>query len=83
MDIVHFHTSPVVDHSSFVSVAVAKFNYQSPNDLLYPLHRISFRHYSTSSDDPSEFVPVKKYTNADTDKLDIIKENANKAGIYR
>lgn len=26
---------------------------------------------------------MKKYTNADTDKLDILKENENKAGIYR
>ncbi len=44
---------------------------------------ISIRHYSTSNDTPSEFVPVKKYANAYTEKLKILQDNKNKAGVYR
>ena len=36
------------------------------------------RFYSTSSS-----VPIKNYANADTDKVQIIKENKSKAGVYR
>jgi hypothetical protein len=28
-------------------------------------------------------VPVRVYSNADTDKIQIVEENRNKAGIYR
>ena len=37
----------------------------------------------TSNDTPSEFVPVKKYANAYTEKLKILQDNKNKAGVYR
>lgn len=78
----HYYPFPTISQSNSVSPIIEKFS-THPTNLLYPLHRISFRHYSTSNDNPSEFVPEKKYINADTDKLDIIKENENKAGIYR
>ena len=41
------------------------------------------RAYSTSTDMPSSVFPAKKYENADTQKLQILKENKGKAGIYR
>lgn len=58
------------------------FNIRLTN-LSFPFHRISIRHYSTSNDTPSEFVPVKKYANAYTEKLKILQDNKNKAGVYR
>jgi hypothetical protein len=58
------------------------FNLRLTN-LSFPFRRISIRHYSTSNDTPSEFVPVKKYANAYTEKLKILQDNKNKAGVYR
>ena len=74
------------------------FNIRLTN-LSFPFRRISIRHYSTSlrrfvngslrttdetsNDTPSEFVPVKKYANADTEKLQILKEANGKGGVYR
>jgi len=53
----------------------------NPIYLLHSLGLTGRLHlYSTSNGKP---VPVKKYINADTDKLDIIKDNENKAGVYR
>ena len=37
------------------------------------------RFYSTNH----SVVPAKKYANADLDKLQILKENKGKAGVYR
>jgi hypothetical protein len=75
-----------------------KFNLRLTN-LSFPFRRISIRHYSTSlrrfvngslrttdetsNDTPSEFVPVKKYAYADTEKLQILKEANGKGGVYR
>jgi len=39
-------------------------------------------HISKPSNTGSSFVPVFKYKNADTDKLQILTDNKNKAGIY-
>lgn len=58
------------------------FNLRLTN-LSFPFRRISIRHYSTSNDTPYEFVPVKKYANADTEKLKILQDNKKKAGVYR
>jgi group I intron endonuclease len=58
---------------------------KEPNTPLFcsfPFRWIS-RHYSTSTGTPSGSFPVKNYDNADTDKLKILKENKNKAGVYR
>lgn len=41
------------------------------------------RTYSTSTDTPASVVPVKKYSNADLQKSQIINENQGKAGVYR
>lgn len=46
----------------------------------YFIHSSFTQFYSTSS--PS-VVPVKFYSNADTQKLEILKENRGKCGIYR
>jgi group I intron endonuclease len=48
-----------------------------------PIRRMSIRHYSTSNGSPSEFVGIKKYANAHTEKLKILKDNIKKAGVYR
>ena len=37
------------------------------------------RHYSTNS----SVVPIIKYANADLDKLQVLKENKGKCGVYR
>lgn len=44
----------------------------------------SIQFYSTDSfDNNNNIVPVKIYSNADTMKLKILKENRGKSGIYR
>lgn len=44
----------------------------------------NIRAYSSWTGTPSGFgFPVKIYGNADTDKLQILSENKNKAGVYR
>jgi hypothetical protein len=42
-------------------------------------NRSELRSYSTSS---LSVVPVKRYSNADTDKPQILKENKGKSGVY-
>jgi hypothetical protein len=44
--------------------------------IFYPI-----RFYSSSSS--PDFIPAKFYSNADTLKENIIKENKNKSGVYR
>lgn len=40
--------------------------------------------YSSQSSFPNSlFSPVKVYANADVEKLKILKDNKNKAGVYR
>lgn len=83
---VHNLPFPSTSHNNLINSVAGKFNTRH-TDFLYTLPRISFRCYSTTSGVPldkgSEVIPVKKYINADTDKQDILKENANKAGVYR
>jgi len=46
---------------------------------------ISRRHYSTSSNSngKNNIIPAVVYTNAETQKQKILKENQNKSAIYR
>jgi len=45
---------------------------------------VSKRSFSTSSPlSKNNIKPVGVYTNSDTQKLDILRENQNKSGIYR
>ena len=45
---------------------------------------INFRNFSSdTSQSGIDIVPIKSYSNADTMRADILKENIGKAGIYR
>ena len=50
----------------------------SYRNLTLPVLYVNLKSYSTDS----SIKPVKKYANADMDKLKIIKENKGKAGVY-
>jgi hypothetical protein len=43
----------------------------------------SQRNFSTSSAAYSPIIPVKDYSNADLDKVQILEENGGKSGIYK
>jgi hypothetical protein len=49
------------------------------------LHTIlpSIRPYSSTNSPGTDIVPIKSYSNADTLKVAIIKENKSKSGVYR
>jgi hypothetical protein len=49
---------------------------------IIPIKTYSIRSYSSSSA-PADVVPEKYYSNADTLKQDILKENKQKSGVYR
>lgn len=49
---------------------------------LFSSHFYIIRFYS-SSITPQDFVPEKYYSNADTLKEKILKENKDKSGVYR
>lgn len=67
--------------SSLVGDASSKFS------RLHTTHPESkCRFYSTNPSpeiEPTEVVPVVTYSNPDTQKLDILNDNKNKAGVYR
>ena len=47
-------------------------------NLTLPVFSVNVKSYSTDS----SVKPVKKYANADIDKLQILKDNKGKAGVY-
>ena len=64
--------------SSIISVLLVRIPYYNRN-LTFPDLSVNVKSYSTDS----SVIPVKNYENADLDRLQILKENKGKSGVYR
>jgi LAGLIDADG endonuclease/NADH-ubiquinone/plastoquinone oxidoreductase, chain 3 len=63
------------------SPPITSFSSYSINPSLKSFANQSIRSFSTNNSPPTEVKPIKIYSNADIQKLDIIKENKGKSGI--
>jgi len=55
----------------------------SPCIVSHRFHIENLLHFSTSSSGKDSIKPVAIYPNSDTQKLEILRNNKNKSGIYR